>query len=89
MVARGSGSTIADARNTEFFMAGLRDGFNGLTKNRSKRRSWRVSGLPVRVGGGSRGEALQIPTLVAFYMSGAGVVAHARLTGAREQTRLT
>src|SRR5450755_250525 len=34
MAARDSGSTIdADARNTEFFMAGLRDGFNGLTKN--------------------------------------------------------
>ena len=34
MAARGSGSSIdADARNAEFFMAGLRDGFNGLTKN--------------------------------------------------------
>jgi uncharacterized protein (DUF1778 family) len=34
MAARDSGSSIdADARNTEFFMAGLRDGFNGLTKD--------------------------------------------------------
>jgi hypothetical protein len=40
MVARGSGSSIdADARNTEFFMAGLRDGFNGLTKNTPTDRS--------------------------------------------------
>jgi hypothetical protein len=40
MTARGSGSTIdADARNTEVFMAGLRDGFNGLTKNTPTDRS--------------------------------------------------
>jgi hypothetical protein len=40
MAARGSGSTIdADARNPEFFMAGLRDGFNGLTKNTPPDRS--------------------------------------------------
>jgi uncharacterized protein (DUF1778 family) len=40
MAARGSGSSIdADARNTEFFMAGLSDGCNGLTKNTPTDRS--------------------------------------------------
>jgi hypothetical protein len=41
MAARdSSGSSIdADARNTEFFMAGLRDGFNGLTKSTPTDRS--------------------------------------------------
>ena len=40
MAARGSGSSIdADGRNTEFFMAGLHDGFNGLTKNTPTDRS--------------------------------------------------
>ena len=40
MAARGSGSAIdADARNTEVFMAGLHDGFNGLTKNAPTDRS--------------------------------------------------
>ena len=40
MAARDSGSSVdADARNTEFFMAGLRDGFNGLTKNTPTDRS--------------------------------------------------
>ena len=40
MAARGSGITLADeVRNTEFFMAGLRDGFNGLAKNTPTDRS--------------------------------------------------
>jgi uncharacterized protein (DUF1778 family) len=40
MAVRDSGSSIdADARNTEIFMAGLRDGFNGLTKNTPADRS--------------------------------------------------
>ena len=39
MAARGSGSIDADARNTEFFKAGLHDGFNGLTKNTPTDRS--------------------------------------------------
>ena len=40
MAARGSGSSVdADARNTEFFLAGLRDGFNGLAKNTPADRS--------------------------------------------------
>jgi len=40
MAARGPGITLADeVRNTEFFMAGLRDGFNGLAKNTPTDRS--------------------------------------------------
>jgi uncharacterized protein (DUF1778 family) len=40
MAARGPGITLADeVRNTEFFMAGLRDGFNGLAKNTPPDRS--------------------------------------------------
>ena len=40
MAARRSGITLAEeVRNTEFFMAGLRDGFNGLTKNTPTDRS--------------------------------------------------
>jgi hypothetical protein len=34
-------------------------------------------------------KGLQIPTLVAFYMSRAGVVAHARVTGTRPTNALT
>ena len=40
MAARRSGITLAEeVRNTEFFMAGLHDGFNGLTKNTPTDRS--------------------------------------------------